>query len=137
LLCAACDRSGRSAWPDVVPGLTPDSIQQKYAETVASTEIAPGCVQFLGEEKRFRTAWVKTGKAQREQMFSALPLKADSERTSLLVWFVPKAGIKICCHSPRSLSVFDGCRIAEQCSWLRQNVAFGFSKTYLKSCGQW
>jgi hypothetical protein len=33
--------------------------------------------------------WVKLGKAQREQMFSALTLKADSERTSLLVWFVP------------------------------------------------
>ena len=23
--------------------------------------IAPGCVQFLGVEKRFHTAWVKTG----------------------------------------------------------------------------
>jgi integrase len=28
-LCAPCDRSGRSAWPEVAPGLTPDSIQQK------------------------------------------------------------------------------------------------------------
>jgi len=27
---APCDRSGRSAWLKVVPGLTPDSIPQKY-----------------------------------------------------------------------------------------------------------
>ena len=26
----------------------------------ASTWIAPGCMQFLGEEKRFHTAWVKS-----------------------------------------------------------------------------
>jgi hypothetical protein len=38
--------------------LTPDSIQQKYAQTVVSTRIVPGCVQFLGAEKRFYTAWV-------------------------------------------------------------------------------
>jgi hypothetical protein len=38
--------------------LTPDSIQQKYAQTVVSTRIVPGCVQFLGAEKRFHTAWV-------------------------------------------------------------------------------
>src|SRR4029077_3592151 len=61
LLCAPCDRSGRSARPEVAPGLTPDPIQQKYAQTVASTRVAPGCVQFLGEEKRFHTAWVKNG----------------------------------------------------------------------------
>jgi putative component of membrane protein insertase Oxa1/YidC/SpoIIIJ protein YidD len=29
LLCAPCDRSGRSAQPEVAPGLTPDSIQPK------------------------------------------------------------------------------------------------------------
>ena len=58
LLCASCDLSGRSAWPEVEPGLTPDSIQQKYAQTVVSTQIVPGCVQFLGAEKRFYTAWV-------------------------------------------------------------------------------
>jgi integrase/recombinase XerD len=60
-LCAPCDRSGRSAPPEVAPGLTPDPIQQKYAQTVASTRVAPGCVQFLGEEKRFHTAWAQTG----------------------------------------------------------------------------
>jgi hypothetical protein len=38
--------------------LTPDSIQQKYVQTVVSTQIVPGCVQFLGKEKRFHTAWV-------------------------------------------------------------------------------
>ena len=46
-----------SAWLEVAPGLTPDPIQQKYAQTVASRSIAPGCVQFLGDEKRFHTAW--------------------------------------------------------------------------------
>jgi len=37
--------------------LTPDSIKQKYAQTVVSTRIVPGCVLFLGEEKRFYTVW--------------------------------------------------------------------------------
>jgi hypothetical protein len=50
LLCAPCDRSGRLAWPDVAPGLTPDSIQQKYAQALVSARIVPGCVQFLGEK---------------------------------------------------------------------------------------
>src|SRR5665213_1762522 len=53
LLCASCDRSGRSAWPEAASGLTPDSIQKKYAQTVVSTRIVPGCVQFLGEESVF------------------------------------------------------------------------------------
>ena len=58
LLCASCDRSGRSAWPELAPGLTPDSIKQKYPQNVVSTRIVPGCVQFLGEKKRFYTVWV-------------------------------------------------------------------------------
>jgi hypothetical protein len=58
--------------------LTPDSIQQKYAQAVVSTSIVPGCVQFLGEEKRFHTTWVRSGKAQTEQIFSALPPKPDT-----------------------------------------------------------
>ena len=29
MLCAPCDRSGRSAWPEAAPGLTPGPIQQK------------------------------------------------------------------------------------------------------------
>src|SRR5215204_656862 len=57
-LCASCDRSGRSGWPELAPGLTPDSIKQKYAQTVVSTRIVPGCVLFLEAEKRFHTAWV-------------------------------------------------------------------------------
>src|SRR5258705_3372674 len=61
LLCAPCDRSGRSARLAVASGLTPDSIHQKYAQTVASTWIAPGCPQFLGEEKRFHTTWTHSG----------------------------------------------------------------------------
>ena len=61
MLCAPCDRSGRSAWPEVAPGLTPDSIQQKYAQTVASSWITPGCVQFLADKKRFHTAWTHNG----------------------------------------------------------------------------
>ena len=36
-LRAPCDRSGRSAWLKVLPGLTPNSIPQKYAQTVTST----------------------------------------------------------------------------------------------------
>jgi hypothetical protein len=39
--------------PNLRPGLTPVSIKQKYAQTVVSTRIVPGCVQFLGEEKAF------------------------------------------------------------------------------------
>jgi hypothetical protein len=46
-------RSGRSAWPEVAPGLTPDSTQKKYAQTVVSTRIGPGCVQFFGAENVF------------------------------------------------------------------------------------
>src|SRR6266436_1334845 len=37
----------------------------------------------------FHTAWVKTGKAQCEQMFSALPLRADIAQCSRHVRFVP------------------------------------------------
>ena len=61
LLCASCDRSGRSAWPELALGLTPNSIKQKYPQTVVSTRIVPGCVQFLGEEKHFYTVWVIGG----------------------------------------------------------------------------
>ncbi len=53
LLCASCDRSGRSAWPELAPGLTPDSIKQKYPQTVVSTRIVPGCVQFWGGKNVF------------------------------------------------------------------------------------
>src|SRR6267378_3409108 len=38
-------------------------------------------------------SWVKTGKAQREQMFSALPPKADIAQQSRHVRFVPLADI--------------------------------------------
>src|SRR5436190_582636 len=58
LLCAPCDRSGRSARSEVAPGLAPESIQPKYAQTVASTWITPGRVQILENRKRFHTAWV-------------------------------------------------------------------------------
>jgi hypothetical protein len=61
LLCASCDRPGRSAWPELAPGLTPDSIKQKYAQTVVSMRIVPGCVQFLREEKSFYTVWTRPG----------------------------------------------------------------------------
>ena len=50
---------GRSAWPEVAPGSTPDSQQQKYTQTVVSTWIAAGSVRGKGEEKRFRTAWTQ------------------------------------------------------------------------------
>jgi hypothetical protein len=57
--------------------LTPDSTQQKYAQTVVSTWIAPGCAQFLGKEKRFHTAWVKSRKAHSEHISSAVHRSAD------------------------------------------------------------
>jgi hypothetical protein len=53
LACASCDRSGRSAWPELALGLTPDPIAQKYAQTIVSKRIVPGCVQFLGEKNVF------------------------------------------------------------------------------------
>src|SRR5262245_13875748 len=37
--------------------------------------------------------WVKSGKAQNEQMLSALPPKADKEQTPLDVRFVPEADL--------------------------------------------
>ena len=58
---APCDRSGRSAGTEVEPGLTPDSIQPKYAQMVAPTWITLGCVQFLENKKRLHTAWTLSG----------------------------------------------------------------------------
>src|SRR5947199_6996621 len=55
----ACAPRNRRAWPELAPGLTPDSIKQKYAQTVVSTRIVPGCVLFLGEEERFYTVWTR------------------------------------------------------------------------------
>jgi hypothetical protein len=46
---------------EVAPGLTTDSQRQKHAQTVVPTWTATGCVQSLGEEKRFRTTWTLTG----------------------------------------------------------------------------
>jgi hypothetical protein len=59
--------------------LTPDSIQQKYAQTVVSTRIVPGCVQFLGEEKRFYTAWVIRDRIEpaASPAMSVVPPKAE------------------------------------------------------------
>jgi hypothetical protein len=42
----------------------------------------------LGEEKRFCTAWVKTGKAQCEQMFSAVHPTTDIAKILRHVRFV-------------------------------------------------
>jgi len=41
------------------------------------------------QRRSFHTAWVKTGKAQCEHMFSALPLKADITLRTRYVRFVP------------------------------------------------
>src|SRR5260221_6554785 len=46
------------------------------------------------QRRRFHTAWVKTGKAQCEQMFSALPLRADIAQCSRHVGFVPTADMQ-------------------------------------------
>jgi hypothetical protein len=61
----------------------------KIAQPTASRSITPGYLQLLGYEKRFHTAWVKTGKAHSEHMFSALPSKADIRRTGWDVRSVP------------------------------------------------
>jgi hypothetical protein len=45
---APSDRSGRSAWLKVVLGLSPDSIPQKYAQTVTSTWTTPIRCSFWG-----------------------------------------------------------------------------------------
>jgi hypothetical protein len=81
--------------------LTPDSIQQKYAQTVASTWITPSCLQFLGEKKRFHTAWTQTGHRSRagcgriSQIARARPLQLKrqdlsgeqpQQRASISVW---------------------------------------------------
>jgi hypothetical protein len=95
LLCASCDRSGRSAWPELAPGLTLDSVKQKYAQTVVSTRIVPGCMQFLGKEKRFYTAWVKRRNTRCEPMSSAFPPKATVLRTSRHVSNVPTADMSM------------------------------------------
>jgi hypothetical protein len=57
--------------------------------TVVSTWIADGCVQFWGRKKCFHTAWVKTGKAQSEHMFSAVPPTADIGERDWHVSVVP------------------------------------------------
>jgi hypothetical protein len=53
LLCELCDRSGRSAWPEVASGLTPDSIQKKYAQTVVSAWIALVACSFWWRKNVF------------------------------------------------------------------------------------
>ena len=47
-MCAPCDRSGRSARPEVAPGLTPDPIQQKSAQPVTSMSVALSCCSYWG-----------------------------------------------------------------------------------------
>src|SRR5712672_1629698 len=49
--------------PEVAPGLTPDSVQQKYTQTVVSTRIVPGCVQFLGRKNVFTRPGPIAGRA--------------------------------------------------------------------------
>ncbi len=44
-----------ATWPELAPGLTPESIKQKYPQTVVSTRIVPGCVQFFGAGKNVFT----------------------------------------------------------------------------------
>ena len=50
-----------------------------------------GSLPFQKELLGLKSGMVKTGKAQREQMFSALPLKADIEQRGRYVRFVPIA----------------------------------------------
>jgi hypothetical protein len=57
---APCDRSGRSAWPEVAPGLTPDSIQKNRLRRSCRGPSRPVDCSF-GDEKRFHTAWTQSG----------------------------------------------------------------------------
>src|SRR6266404_9062037 len=63
---------------------------KQHLNSITPAWITPSCLQFLGAKKRFHTAWVKTGKAHCEQMFSALPLKADMTLRAPHVRFVSK-----------------------------------------------
>ena len=54
-----------------------DAEQQKYSEIAALVSVTVGRVQFGNAEPRFYTAWVKTGKARHEHMFSGLPPTTD------------------------------------------------------------
>jgi hypothetical protein len=58
--------------------LTPDSIQQKYAQAVASTWIAPGCVQSWG----------------RKNVFTRPGSKAEVELADADFRFTPESGLK-------------------------------------------
>src|SRR6476619_286578 len=49
----------------------------------------------IGVRKRFNTAWVKTGPHGPRNATSVIPLKADSERTSHHVRFVPKPEVEV------------------------------------------
>ena len=85
--------------PFQVPALQAHSISRSNSRMSFSPR--PGILSF-------RTAWVKTRKPQCEQMFSALPLRADIAQCSRYVGFVPTrdsctaAMTKRCPHSGRS-----------------------------------
>jgi hypothetical protein len=55
-------------------------LNQMAFRVLASTWITPGCVQFLGEEKRFHTAWVKRRNTRGEQITSAVIPTTDIRR---------------------------------------------------------
>jgi hypothetical protein len=52
----------------------------------------------------FHTVWVKTGKAQCEHMFSALPLRADIAQQTRHVRFVPT---RDSCTAAKNASLLD------------------------------
>jgi hypothetical protein len=58
--------------PPIVPVAKRDAEQQKYSEIAALVSVTVGRVQFGNAEPRFYTAWVRNGKPQCEQMFSAV-----------------------------------------------------------------
>lgn len=58
LLCASCDRSCRSACPELAPGLTPDSISKNILRPSCRRRLSPVACSFWGKEKGSHTVWV-------------------------------------------------------------------------------
>src|SRR5258708_14697319 len=69
------------------------TLNRKRTALAVAVERGKGRKQFCAFSPRacFHTAWVKTGKAQCEHMFSALPLRADIAEQSRHVRFVPNS----------------------------------------------
>jgi hypothetical protein len=101
MLCAPCDRSGRSAWPEAAPGLTPGPIQQKIGSADRVEVHHARLLAVIGVRKPFPHGLGQTRTWRPRNSTSAVPPKADSSRTSGHVRLVPNSDI------PRQLNSGD------------------------------